>query len=86
MEANMLVVLELVIVSRKTLSENTVSLVGYIFLYALTGLTDENLTKLIQHANIPPEHKVKIFNLQYLSVPVIQDVSFPSSTYSFKIR
>ena len=54
----------------------TISALGYTcFVVLLPGLTDENLTKLIQHANIPPEHKVKIFNLQYLSVPVIQDVS-----------
>lgn len=39
------------------------------------GLSDENLTKLIQHANIPPEDRAKIFNLQNLAVPVIQDVS-----------
>lgn len=52
------------------------------YIFVLTGLTDENLTKLIQHANIPIEDKVKIFNLQYLSVPVIQDVSRPAVAIS----
>ena len=39
------------------------------------GLSDENLTKLIQHASIPQEDKMKIFNLQNLGIPVVQDVS-----------
>lgn len=46
-----------------------------ILLYLLHrgGVTEENLTKLIQHANIPEEDQPKIMNIQNLGVSVFQD-------------
>lgn len=39
------------------------------------GISEENLTKLVTHAQIEPKERVMITNLQYLGVNVIADVS-----------
>lgn len=44
-------------------------------LYVISGITEENLAKLVQHAQVPMEEKFIINNMQNLGVPIIQDVS-----------
>lgn len=49
----------------------------YVTKHLFSGITDENFTKLVQHAHIGPEDRLKLLNLQYLNVPVTtSEVSF----------
>ena len=50
--------------------------VRIIALYVMikNGISEENLTKLVQHAQIEPKEREMITNLNYLGINVVSDV------------
>lgn len=49
---------------------------GYEFFgFFAAGISEENLMKLIQHAQIPLQEKFMLENMKYLGVPVFADVT-----------
>lgn len=46
-----------------------------LYILAKNGVSNENLEKLLQHAQVPPQEKDTIHNMAHLGVNVIVDVS-----------
>lgn len=54
-----------------------------LYILAKNGVSNENLEKLLQHAQIPATEKDTINNMAHLGINVIVEVSFPFLLFLF---